>query len=157
MLAHSLHEIFHAIFYVLNSGCPRRLGSSLPLVNARGWGERPSGPIEESEHLLDSVWPRHTPDHTAEESLIPLEIPPLISIALQSRLKRLCSRGADSRRPKGPNRADNGSNRLLYASIHIEVWTARLLLSDRGAELLTTPAPSRPRENGRTQGFGRGI
>jgi hypothetical protein len=28
--------------------------------------------------------------------------------SLQSRLKRLCSRGADSRRPKGPNRADNG-------------------------------------------------
>jgi hypothetical protein len=39
MLAHPLHEIFHAIFYVLNNGCPRRLGTSLPLVNARGWGE----------------------------------------------------------------------------------------------------------------------
>jgi hypothetical protein len=55
--------------------------------------------------------------------------PAQMSTAPQSRLKRRCSRGADSRRPKGPNRADNGSNRLL---LHIEVWTARLPLSDRG-------------------------
>jgi hypothetical protein len=34
----------------------------------------------------------------------------------ERRLECSCSRGADSRRPKGPNRADNGSNRLLYAS-----------------------------------------
>src|SRR5215203_1327111 len=27
-----------------------------------------------------------------------------------------CSRGADSRRPKGPNPGDDGSNRLLYTS-----------------------------------------
>jgi hypothetical protein len=33
--AHSLREIFHAIFYVLKSGCPRRLGTSPPLVNER--------------------------------------------------------------------------------------------------------------------------
>jgi hypothetical protein len=51
--AHYLHEIFHAIYYVLKSGCPRRLGTSLPLVNARGVGsEWPSGPIEESEGSL---------------------------------------------------------------------------------------------------------
>src|SRR5688572_33384131 len=37
-------------------------------------------------------------------------------IAPPSRLKRLCSRGADSRRSKGPNRGYNGSNRLLYTS-----------------------------------------
>src|SRR5215203_2084773 len=36
--------------------------------------------------------------------------------SLQSRLKRLCGRGADSRRPKGPSIRDNGSNRLLYTS-----------------------------------------
>jgi hypothetical protein len=35
---------------------------------------------------------RHTPDHAAEESPVPLPIPPQTSIAPQSRLKRLCSR-----------------------------------------------------------------
>src|SRR5215217_4855827 len=67
--------------------------------------------------------------------------------SLQSRLKRLCSRGADSRRPKGPNRADNGSNRLL---LHIEVWTTRLPLSDRGALTPDTLPRSRPEEHGWT-------
>ena len=36
MLTHSLREILDTIFYVLKSTCPRRLGTSLPLVNARG-------------------------------------------------------------------------------------------------------------------------
>src|SRR5215211_1305271 len=48
--------------------------------------------------------------------LIPLPIPPQISTAPQSRLQCPCSRVAGSRRPKGPNRGDNGSNRLLYTS-----------------------------------------
>jgi hypothetical protein len=59
---------------------------------------------------------RHTPDHAAKESPVPLPIPPQISTAPESRPKRLCSRGAGSRRPKGPNRGDNGSNWLLYTS-----------------------------------------
>ena len=37
-----------------------------------------------------------------------------LSRAPERRLKGLCSRGADSRRPRGPNRQDDGSNRLLY-------------------------------------------
>jgi hypothetical protein len=48
--------------------------------------------------------------------LITLPIPPRLSIAPQSRLRRLCSRGADSRRPKGPNAQDDGSKWLLYTS-----------------------------------------
>jgi hypothetical protein len=91
MLAHSLHEIFHAILYVLNSGSPRRLGTSLPLDKARGWGEWPSGPREQSKDLWGSVSPRHTPDQAAEESLVPLPIPPQISIAPQGRLQCPCS------------------------------------------------------------------
>jgi hypothetical protein len=59
--AHSLREIFHAMFSVFNSGCPRRLGTSLPLVNARDWGERPQGPIAESNDLRSLGGPRHTP------------------------------------------------------------------------------------------------
>src|SRR5215217_5475537 len=39
-----------------------------------------------------------------------------LSRAPERRLECSCSRGADSRRPKGPNRADIGSNRLLYTS-----------------------------------------
>ena len=64
--AHSLRPIFHAIYYGLKSGCPRRLlGTSLPLVNARGWGEQPSGPIEQSKDLRALPSVRHTTDHTA--------------------------------------------------------------------------------------------
>jgi len=59
---------------------------------------------------------RHTPDHAAEVLPVPLPILLQIPIAPQSLLKRLCSRGVDPRRPKGPNRGDNSSNRLPYTS-----------------------------------------
>src|SRR5215203_693126 len=39
-----------------------------------------------------------------------------LSRAPERHLECSCSRGADSRRPKGPNRGDNCSNRLLYTS-----------------------------------------
>ena len=39
-------------------------------------------------------------EYAAEVSPVPLPIPPQIYIARQSRLKRLCSPGADSRRPQ---------------------------------------------------------
>jgi hypothetical protein len=39
-----------------------------------------------------------------------------LSRAPERRLECSCSRGTDSRRPKGPNRGDNGSNQLLYTS-----------------------------------------
>ena len=72
MRAHPLRDIYHAIFCVLNSGCPRRLGTSLPLVNARGWGERPSSPIEESKDFWGSVRPRPASDIIVEVHPIPL-------------------------------------------------------------------------------------
>jgi transposase len=40
MRANSLREIFHALFYIVKNGCPRHLGTSLPLAKARGWSQR---------------------------------------------------------------------------------------------------------------------
>src|SRR5215212_3392959 len=73
-----------------------------------------SGPKGEGWHLRALGRVRHTPEHAAEESSILLPIPSQISTAPQSCLKGLCSRGADSRRPRGPNTQDDGSKRLLY-------------------------------------------
>jgi hypothetical protein len=75
------------------------------------------GVRERKERISKGVAvPRPTPEHAAEQSPVPLPIPPQISTAPQSRLECPCSRGADTRRPKGPNRRDNGSNRLLRTS-----------------------------------------
>ena len=101
MRAHSLREIFDAIFYVVQSGCPRRLGTSLPWVNARGWDERSSGPIEESNDLRSLDGPRHSPDQTAEKVPIPVltlnqDVPPeLLKAALNALV-------ADDRTVDGP-------------------------------------------------------
>jgi hypothetical protein len=101
MRAHSLRAIFDAIFHVLKSGCPRRLGSSLPRVNARGWGERSSGPIEESNDLRSLDGPRHSPDQTAVKVPIPLltlnqDVPPELPKAALNALV------ADDRTVDGP-------------------------------------------------------
>ena len=105
MRAHSLGEIFDAIFYDSKSGCPQRLrGTSLQLVNARSKGERPSGPIEQTKDLWDLTEPRRTPDMDSLRAPIFSAAPePRCSRAPQRRSKRLCSRGKGSQQSRGPN------------------------------------------------------
>ena len=50
-----------------------------------------AGDEGESQDLRALARVRHTPDYAAEESLIPLPIPPQRSIAPQSRLQCPCS------------------------------------------------------------------
>src|SRR5215207_6716115 len=71
-----------------------------------------------------------------------------LSRAPEGHLECSCSRGADSRRPKGPNRADNGSKWLLYTSRSGRA----AFLYQTGVLTPDTPPRSRPQEHGWTRG-----
>ena len=70
-----------------------------------------------------------------------------------TRLTRLCSRGTDSRRPKGPNQADNAQTGF-YTHRGLDEQASSI----RPGALTPDPPPrSRPREHGWTPGVSRAI
>jgi hypothetical protein len=107
------------------------------------------GPIEQSKDLWGSVRPRHTPDHAAEQSLIPLPIPSHDALRLlKSAVHTFVAEGQT---------LDDPSDLTDKTTAQTDFYTHRALDEQAssirpGALTPDTPPRSRPQEHGWTRG-----